>query len=134
MTNLSSIYLSTNPNSIFCFSSNPYYIVDSPITLSMPILVVLRTRVLIIKQNLFNSIKVRTLSYKYELQPWWITGFCDAESSFSMFISKTKNTVIGWSISPCFNITLHIRDLELLKKIQIFFGPKDRRWEYTNFK
>lgn len=46
------------------------------------------------------------------LNPWWVTGFCDAESSFSMFISKSNSSIIGWTVSSCFNITLHIRDLE----------------------
>lgn len=39
-----------------------------------------------------------------------------------MFIYKTKNTAIGWRVNPCFNITLHQRDLELLKDIQNYFG------------
>jgi len=55
------------------------------------------------------------------LNPWFVTGFSDAESSFSMFISRSKTTIIGWTIIPTYNITLHIRDIELLKAIQKFF-------------
>jgi len=33
-----------------------------------------------------------------------------------------ENTAIGWRVNPCFNITLHQRDLELLKDIQNYFG------------
>lgn len=29
------------------------------------------------------------------LNPWWITGFCDAESSFTVSISKSPSTKIG---------------------------------------
>jgi hypothetical protein len=39
-----------------------------------------------------------------------------------MFISKSNFTTIGWTVSPCFNITLHIRDLDTLKAIQMFFN------------
>jgi hypothetical protein len=56
-----------------------------------------------------------------ELDPFWVTGFCDAESSFSMFITKSYTSKIGYTVSPCFTITLHIRDLAILKSIQAFF-------------
>lgn len=59
---------------------------------------------------------------KHTLNPNWVTGFCDAESSFSVSIIKTKTTIIGWSVSPCFIITLHVKDLELLKTIKKFFN------------
>jgi hypothetical protein len=39
-----------------------------------------------------------------------------------MFIKKTYNSAIGWIVSPCFNITLHVRDLDTLKNIQKFFN------------
>lgn len=56
------------------------------------------------------------------LNPNWVTGFCDAEGSFSMSIFKSKTAAIGRTIEPCFIITLHNKDIELLKKIQLFFG------------
>lgn len=46
----------------------------------------------------------------------------DAEASFSMSIFKSKTAAIGWTIEPCFIITLHKKDIELLNKIQLFFG------------
>lgn len=39
-----------------------------------------------------------------------------------MFISKSNSTAIRWTVSPCFNITLHLRDIETLKAIQVFFN------------
>src|SRR5438270_5090518 len=57
-----------------------------------------------------------------KLNPYWITGFADAESSFSIRITKNKNRKIGWRISPIFSIELHKRDIILLKRIQVFFG------------
>lgn len=55
------------------------------------------------------------------LNPWFVTGFIDAEGSFSMSIFKSKTAAIGWTIEPCFIITLHKKDIELLNKIQSFF-------------
>ena len=59
-----------------------------------------------------------------KLNPWFVTGFADAESSFTMSVFKSKTAAIGWTIEPCFIITLHIKDIELLNKIQLFFVPK----------
>ena len=57
-----------------------------------------------------------------KLSPWFVTGFADAESSFSMSVFKSKTAAICWTIEPCFIITLHKKDIELLNKIQLFFG------------
>jgi len=57
-----------------------------------------------------------------KLNPWFVTGFADAESSFSMSVFKSKTTATGWTIEPCFIITLHKKDIELLNKIRLFFG------------
>ena len=59
---------------------------------------------------------------KHTLNPNWVTGFCDAESIFTISIVKSKTTSIGLTVSPCFIITLHLKDLELLKLIQAYFG------------
>lgn len=39
-----------------------------------------------------------------------------------MSVFKSKTAATGWTIEPCFIITLHKKDIELLKKIQLFFG------------
>lgn len=56
------------------------------------------------------------------LNPWFITGFCDAEGSFSLTISKDPRYTLGWSIKLVFNIHLHSKDVESLYLIQRFFG------------
>lgn len=56
------------------------------------------------------------------LPPYWITGFADAESSFSLKVSKKNTSKIGWHIIPEFRIELHSRDTMLLRKIQSYFG------------
>jgi hypothetical protein len=56
------------------------------------------------------------------LHPYWITGFSDAESTFSIRIFKDKHRKHGWRISPIFSIELHNKDIYLLEQIQTFFG------------
>lgn len=55
------------------------------------------------------------------LNPYWVTGFSDGEGCFSMSIRKYKTAKIGWTIEPCFIITLHVKDLEILIAIKKFF-------------
>jgi cytochrome c oxidase subunit 3 len=68
------------------------------------------------------------LNFKYstlmksKLCPNWISGFADAESSFSLRISKNNDRKTGWRVSPIFNIELHGRDVLLLEVIKKFFG------------
>ena len=57
-----------------------------------------------------------------ELSPHWVTGFADAESTFSLKVSKKSTIASGWNVVPEFKIELHIRDLLLLRKIHSFFG------------
>jgi hypothetical protein len=54
--------------------------------------------------------------------PYWITGFADAESYFSIRIGAKKNRNYPWTIIPLFGIELHEKDFYLLKQIQTFFG------------
>lgn len=65
-----------------------------------------------------ESIKVK----EPELCPYWVTGFADAESSFSLKMAKKSTLKSGWNVSPEFRIDLHIRDSLLIRKIQSFFG------------
>lgn len=57
-----------------------------------------------------------------ELCPYWVTGFADAESSFSLKISKSSSSKSGWTVVPEFRIELHTREIILLRKIHTFFG------------
>ena len=55
------------------------------------------------------------------LNPYFISGFADAECSFIIEIGRSP-TRIGWSVKAVFRIHLHSKDLPLLHKIQEFFG------------
>ena len=56
------------------------------------------------------------------LNPWFITGFTDAEGSFMVLICKGPRYRTGWQVSIRFSIGLHKKDLALLKLIQYYFG------------
>jgi len=56
------------------------------------------------------------------LNPLFVTGFCDGESSFTLSIYKDNERKIGWGVIARFSIELHSRDLELLKQIKDYFG------------
>lgn len=61
-------------------------------------------------------------NYKGDLNPWFITGFADAESCFHCGISKDPKNKLGWRPTVgVFQIKLHIRDLPLLEKIKLYF-------------
>jgi hypothetical protein len=55
------------------------------------------------------------------MDPNFITGVSDGESTFSFSISKS-DTNRGLTITFSYSIELHKKDINLLKKIQSFFG------------
>ena len=59
-----------------------------------------------------------------KLDPWFVTGFCDGEASFSVSISIDKRIKgrVGWVVKPSFQISLHSRDMKLLLQLQEFFA------------
>ena len=54
--------------------------------------------------------------------PWFITGFTDAEGSFIVSISKYPGARSGWNVQVKFKISLHTKDLHILEEIQRYFG------------
>ena len=60
-------------------------------------------------------------SSKVDLDPYYVTGFVDAEGSFIIQIIKSPNYRLGWVVVPLFQITLHSKDMEVLRFIQAFF-------------
>lgn len=57
-----------------------------------------------------------------KLNPWFLTGFTDAEGSFSVLIQHNLKYKTSWRIKILFNIGLHKKDLPLLKAIQSTLG------------
>lgn len=62
----------------------------------------------------------------FQMDPWFITGFIDAEGCFSVRVRKSTKTKVCWHIETIFSIGLHSRDLPLLKEIQAYFGGVGR--------
>ena len=56
------------------------------------------------------------------LKPWFVTGFTDAEGSFTVSVLKSSSVRTGWQVGARFQLTLHLKDLSLLREIQAFFG------------
>lgn len=55
------------------------------------------------------------------LNPMWVTGFSDGDSSFSVAVVRNDLYKAGYSFIPAFTIELKNKDLDLLYKIQKFF-------------
>ena len=55
------------------------------------------------------------------LDPYFITGFSDAESSFIILILKEPRNEINWSVKTRFSIALHKKDTEILELIKSYF-------------
>lgn len=72
----------------------------------------------IIKKYSTDSNYMRT----FILNPWFITGFVDAEGSFMIKINSNASLKNKWGLSASFKITLHLRDKSLLEQIQLYFG------------
>lgn len=84
-----------------------------------------------IPSNLKNRSYIRDYSSKQfqqcknhglTIDPWFLTGFVDAEGCFTLGISRNKYCKTGWSIQLFFQIALHRKDVELLERIQNYFG------------
>lgn len=72
------------------------------------------------KEEINNNQIINIIDKKF--CPHWITGFADAESSFSLKVSKKNTAKSGWSVIPEFRIELHSREIILLRKIKDYFG------------
>jgi len=62
------------------------------------------------------------------VNPWFVTGFSDAESSFSVSCFKNDKLKIGWEFQPAFSESaihwfLILDGPEVLTKIVILDGP-----------
>lgn len=56
------------------------------------------------------------------LNPNWISGFSDAESSFMILVRKKSDFKLKWSVEAAFAISINKIDLSILKSIQDYFG------------
>lgn len=74
------------------------------------------------KSNLLKA-PLRAFSSNIQaLDPYYITGFSDAEGSFQIGIYSNDKFKSGYNFIPSFSIHLHAKDRALLDNIQLFFG------------
>lgn len=67
-----------------------------------------------------NKIDLKTSTMS--LDPWYVTGFSDAEASFHIQMVEKISFSSGWKVSPQFSLHLHKNDLALIYKIRSYFG------------
>lgn len=56
------------------------------------------------------------------IDPWFITGLFDAESSFVVTVLKNPRYKTGWNVQARVQIKMHEKDRVLIQSIQEFFG------------
>jgi len=56
------------------------------------------------------------------VNPWFITGFTDAEGCFHIGINKNSELKTSWEVRVYFHITVHQRDRTLLELIKASLG------------
>jgi hypothetical protein len=73
------------------------------------------------KQNSTKVLKDNNLAtYNRDLDPHFVTGFSDGESTFMIKLKKRTN--LTWQIIPVFQIGLNERDKDIIKEIKHFFN------------
>ncbi len=68
------------------------------------------------------TLNPHTVPCTKKLNPWFITGFADAESSFGIFIQSSAERKTKWRVKAVFAIGLNKKDLAILQSIQFTFG------------
>ena len=64
----------------------------------------------------------KTLVAPSIINPWFITGFSDAEASFIISMYRDESSKLKWRVTPNFSIHIHIKDIAILESIRDTFG------------
>nr|QBM09621.1 hypothetical protein [Dactylella sp.] len=72
--------------------------------------------------SLIQKRKMTTTSINKNLNPWFVTGFTDAEGTFGVYLAKNDKRSTGWAVNIRFQLHLHFKDKALLEEIKTFFG------------
>lgn len=56
------------------------------------------------------------------LDPWFLTGFADAEGCFSVLVQPNQGYKTNWRVKAIFAISLHKKDIALLKQFKDTIG------------
>ena len=72
------------------------------------------------KQKNYSTLSNSSLNNS--LDPWFVTGFTDAEGSFKILILKDPNNKTNWTVKTRFSIGLHKKDILILESLKSYFG------------
>lgn len=75
-----------------------------------------------------KSVKYFSLENNNKLNPWFVTGFVDAEGCFNINITKSSSNLIGYQVQARFIIEVNIKDINILQKNTSFFW-----WYWFNY-
>lgn len=75
-----------------------------------------------IPSNQINKAFYSTLILHPRMNPWFFTGFTDAEGSFSILIQHNVKYQTNWRVKAIFAIGLHKKDSGMLVEIQSTLG------------
>ena len=63
----------------------------------------------------YSTLKNKIDERLAQVDPWFITGFTDAEGSFQIILREDIRQKTNWRINAAFQIKLHIKDITLLR-------------------
>lgn len=69
----------------------------------------------------FTTSLTESVHNKKSLNPFWLTGFTDAEGSFIISVYKRSDSK-NWQINPSFELWLNSKDTKTLQELKDFFG------------
>jgi len=67
------------------------------------------------------------------LNPYYITGFSDAESCFHIVVAKGLKCRTGWEVQAKFEIHLHKKDRALLELIKVSLGGIGKIYSHDDY-
>lgn len=68
------------------------------------------------------STNVKDNTQHPRLNPWWVTGYTDAEGSFMINTAKAKTTTLGYTVRLIYQISIHTSDVKILQALKEYFN------------
>ena len=81
-----------------------------------------QTEILSNTNNLSENVVITKRPKLNKLDPWFITGFCEAEDYFNIFLYKDSKAKFKYIPRLIFGINLHVKDLPILLSFKDTLG------------